>query len=60
MPNPFEYFKKPKDIMEAQSNVNYWWYEKMGGVPVDTVEANWNTYIKEMMREADKELSNFT
>lgn len=60
MSNPFTYFKKPQNSKEAQSNINYWWFIKMGGCPSDQIEANWNTYIKEMMRGAQKELSSFS
>jgi hypothetical protein len=50
--NPFGYYKTPNTRAEAQSNVNYWWYEGMGECPSDAVEAGWDTYIKEMKREA--------
>lgn len=60
MSNPFSYFKKPETKKQAQSNINYWWYVKMGGCPEGEIEANWNTYIKEMMRYSQKELSSFS
>ena len=60
MSNPFTYYKTPKSKKEAQSNINYWWYVKMGGCPQGQIEANWKTYIKEMMRDAQKELSSFS
>lgn len=60
MSNPFSYFKKPETKKQAQSNINYWWYVKMGGCPEGEIEANWNTYIKEMMRYSKKELSSFS
>jgi hypothetical protein len=58
--NPFTYYKKPSNHQEAQSNVNYWWFEGMGDCPIDTIEAHWNTYIKEMKRSAAKELQIFS
>jgi hypothetical protein len=52
--NPFRYTKTPKNLCEAQSNVNYWWYEGME-CPPDTIEAHWRTFIKEMKREAGRD-----
>jgi hypothetical protein len=60
MSNPFTYYKKPSNREEGQSNVNYWWFENMGGCPPDAVEANWNTFMKEMKREAATQLSRLT
>lgn len=59
MSNPFLYTKNPSNKFEAQQNINYWWFEGMGGCPENTIEANWNTFIREMKREANKELSYF-
>jgi hypothetical protein len=55
--NPFTYTKNPKTIMEAQNNINYWWYEGME-CPTNTIEAHWNTFIKEMKRDADRDMRN--
>jgi hypothetical protein len=55
--NPFSYTKKPVTIMEAQNNINYWWYEGME-CPPNTIEANWRTFIREMKREADRDMRN--
>jgi len=49
--NPFRYTKNPQTLIEAQSNINYWWFEGMEG-PDDEIEANWNTFIHEMKRAA--------
>lgn len=57
--NPFPYFKTPKNLKEAQSNVNYWHFEKMGGCPQDVIEANWNVFMIEMEKDAKKRLSYF-
>ncbi len=54
--NPFEYFKTPSNKKEAQSNINHWWYIKMGGVPEGEIEANWNVYIKSMTDQAKRDL----
>lgn len=56
-PNPFEYFKSPRCRAEAQSNANYWLFEGMTECPADTVEASWNVFIREMKRDANRELS---
>lgn len=53
--NPFPYTKNPTTLLEAQSNINYWWYEGME-CPVGEIEANWNTFIREMKRSADRDL----
>jgi len=53
--NPFPYTKKPATIMEAQSNINYWWYEGME-CPAGEIEANWRTFIREMKRSADRDM----
>lgn len=53
--NPFPYTKNPTDIMEAQNNINYWWYEGME-CPPDTIEAHWRTFIREMKRAADRDM----
>lgn len=55
MMNPFTYTKNPQTIAEAQSNLNYWWFEGME-CPADTIPANWNTFIREMKREAKRDL----
>jgi len=56
MSNPFTYYKKPQSRQEAQSNINYWWYEGMGECPEDSIPANWKTFIREMRRGAEREL----
>ncbi len=56
MANPFPYFKRPTTAPEAQSNVNYWWFEAMGGAPDDANPAAWNTYMREMQRAARADL----
>lgn len=53
--NPFPYTKNPTTIMEAQNNINYWWYEGME-CPVGEIEANWRTFIREMKRAADQDM----
>jgi len=53
--NPFPYTKKPTNLMEAQNNLNYWWYEGME-CPADVIEANWRTFIREMKRAADQDM----
>lgn len=61
--NPFKYTKKPTNKKEAQGNVNYWHYvgmasnkeiEDMGEVP-----ANYKSYAKSMMQDAQRELKKF-
>ena len=53
--NPFPYTKNPTTIMEAQNNINYWWYEGME-CPPGEIEANWRTFIREMKRSADQDM----
>lgn len=53
--NPFTYTKTPQTIIEAQSNINYWWFEGME-CPEGEIEANWNTFIREMKRAADRDI----
>lgn len=62
--NPFKYTKKPTNKKEAQGNVNYWHYvgmasnkeiEDMGEVP-----ANYKSYAKSMMQDAQRELKKMT
>lgn len=57
--NPFTYYKNPTSRAEAQSNCNYWWFEGMDDCPEDAVPANWNTFIREMKREASRQLLQF-
>ena len=61
MANPFQYFKKPETVKEAQSNVNYWFYEgfltteemeELGHIP-----ANYRSFIKAMTHEAKTDLA---
>jgi hypothetical protein len=47
--------KKPTSIMEARNNISYWWYEGME-CPPGVIEADWQTYIKEMKRSADSDM----
>ena len=56
MESPFHYFKKPATIKEAQSNINYWTWVKLGGCPDNEVKANWNTYIRSMEYSAKMDL----
>lgn len=57
--NPFPYTKKPTTIMEAQNNINYWWYEGMGDPPGgEMLDVHWHTFIREMKREADRDMKN--
>jgi hypothetical protein len=53
--NPFTYTKNPSTILEAQMNINYWWYEGME-MPEGVIEAHWKTFIKEMKYQAKKDL----
>ena len=53
--NPFVYYKNPTTAKEAQSCINYFWYE---GLLTDSeiddlghIPASYRTYIKEMTRE---------
>jgi hypothetical protein len=55
--NPFPYTKTPTTRLEAQNNINYWWYEGME-CPSTAVEANWDTFIREMKRAAKIDLNN--
>lgn len=59
MKNPFTYYNPPTTRLEAQSNVNYWWYEGMEDCPSDTVAASWNVFMREMNRESKRQLSKF-
>lgn len=52
--NSFPYTKNPTTLFEAQNNINYWWYQGME-CPVGEIEANWNTFIREMKREAGRD-----
>lgn len=54
--NPFTYYKTPTNRIEAQSNINHWWFEKMGGVPEGVIEAHWNVYIRSMIDEAKRDM----
>ena len=60
MSNPFPYYKNPTTKRQAQSNINYWWYEGMatdceieesGFLPVQH-----RVFIREMTRQARKDL----
>lgn len=62
MVNPFTYYPDPATATEAQSNVNFWWFEgmltseeieDMGHIPV-----SYRTYIKAMSNDAKRELRN--
>jgi hypothetical protein len=53
--NPFSYTKNPQTLIEAQSNINYWYYEGME-CPEGEIEANWKTFIREMKRSADRDM----
>ena len=53
--NPFQYTKNPTCLMEAQTNINYWWFEGMN-CPEDEIKANWKTFIREMKREAERDM----
>lgn len=56
--NPFEYYKTPKTVEEAQSTINYWWYVSMGGE--HTGNPQWFHYIRENMRLAKKQKKELT
>ena len=57
--NPFPYTKNPTTIMEAQNNINYWWYEGMDEPPGgEMLDVHWHTYIREMKRGADRDMRN--
>lgn len=62
MANPFTYYPKPATVSEAQSNINFWWFEGMltpeeiedlGHIP-----ASYRTYIQAMTSDAKRELRN--
>ena len=64
MSNPFTYYKKPETRKQAQSNINYWYYEGMatdseieesGFLPVQH-----RVFIREMKRQASKDLESVT
>jgi len=55
--NPFPYTKNPKTLIEAQSNINHWWFEGME-CPEGEIEANWKSFIREMKRAADRDMKN--
>lgn len=63
MANPFTYTKAPTNRKQAQGNVNYWHFEGMlsneeieqlGHIP-----ASYNSFIKEMKRDAAATLAKF-
>lgn len=62
MVNPFTYYPKPATVSEAQSNVNFWWFEGM--LTTEEIEdlghipASYRTYIKAMSNDAKRELRN--
>jgi hypothetical protein len=53
--NPFRYTKNPQTLAEARANSNYWWFEGME-CPAGEIEANWNTFIREMKRSAANDI----
>jgi hypothetical protein len=55
--NPFPYTKNPKNLNDAQMNINYWYFEGME-CPEGEIEANWKTFIREMKRDADRNMRN--
>jgi predicted kinase len=55
--NPFPYTKTPTTILEAQNNLNHWWFEGMK-CPEDVIEAHWQTFIREMKRDATRDMKN--
>ena len=57
--NPFTYRKKPKDKKEAQENLNFWAFERTSGPPKNESESLWRTYIKEMIRDSQRQLNAF-
>ena len=63
MANPFTYTKAPTNRKQAQSNVNYWHFEGM--LSNDEIEqlgyipASYNSFIKEMKRDAAATLAKF-
>jgi hypothetical protein len=52
--NPFPYTKNPQTIKDAYSNLNHWWFEGML-CPDGYIESNWNTFIREMKRDANRD-----
>lgn len=62
--NPYKYYKTPQSSEQAQSNINYWWYESM--VDDSDIEAmghfpvHYRTYIHEMARDARREHKNLS
>ncbi len=57
---PYEYFKKPENRKQAQSNLNVWAWVRLGGCPEGELAVNWNTYVSAMTRDATRELSKFS
>ena len=63
MTNPFTYTKAPSNRKQAQGNVNYWHFEGM--LSNDEIEelghvpASYNSFIKEMKRDAAATLAKF-
>ena len=61
MSNPFTYYKTPETRKQAQSNINYWWFESMapdceieesGFLPVQH-----RVFVRSMMQQARKDLT---
>ena len=61
MSNPFNYYKTPETRKQAQSNINYWWFESMapdceieesGFLPVQH-----KVFVRSMMQQARKDLA---
>ena len=56
--NPFVYYKNPTTVKEAQSNINYFWFEGM--LSNDEIEdlgycpADYRTYIKAMAEDCKR------
>ena len=64
MANPFTYYKKPETRKQAQSNINYWYYEGMA-TACETEESGFlpvqhRVFIREMMRQAKKDLESLS
>ena len=63
MTNPFTYTSKPETKTQAQSNINYFWFEGM--LTNDEIEeqghipASYKTYINEMLRASRADLAKF-
>jgi hypothetical protein len=58
--NPFPYTKNPTTRLEAQNNLNHWWYEGMEEPPGgEMLDVHWQTFIREMKRDASRDLKNF-